>query len=1446
MYLSCIIIGTQNSGYIEVFVSRTGNDSANCGEPNEPCKSVRKALQQVKWSGHIYLDGTGTERHPYNCNPVIRHVQHPGIKVQKSLSIEGIYSIPHISCSGGFQFQNLGQKLDIVLSGIVFQRTPLTFEGCNLIKAFNCSFHDATTALTVHIKNNTSTLLNIHGFSLFKNNTSCVEVFKSHNQNQSLKVNVTDTTFQGNGLFGIRLTKGAITIKSVIRKPSSITNVQISCLRVTYINNYGYFVNLDLPAATTKEVFTEVTLVDNAVSHVMRSSRRGKCSSVKSLYTSRVRKSHIGFTNLSCSHNQCFRCLRMQSDETKVQICNSSFVGQNIPNERGAAISLESKTHATLVLANSTFRGNKAKSGGALFVHSKLGMIEFIMTRVHFTECVATKFGCAVLVGDPKTHLFTNRTATYKLIANLRDVKVQNCFGVKAGSRRKCIVFHFLMFSGNVTVNDSSWTNNLNLIDAALMVGNAGGTTDIAISGCTFVRNSARLPGVVMILAVDKQAGIVIIENTILAGQQYNTNDLLISPKFRTRLINVLFNSSNAIGLAIFSLEKTHIPSTLNIYIYECVFLNNAHDILVHPWDPIKIIFTIRNTIFATKIAKLKDCSIFFSVHPLKKVKSSNAVIELDNVTFESRPSNIFQMLFPGKKSLKIKRSTFKGGICLHKYIPSYNPLYVDVGTGAISVLSNNDKLNRSGCVEKQKNENIHPLWNYDTDIIFEDTTFERNAGLIAGAVYISNGNVTFNRCTFRDNFATKRSGHVYSAYGTGRVNFKDCSISTTMNNLTVNGTVFGKSTFLYSESGGPVKFENTSMVLTIAQGTPFAMVDISSGGYVDMDNRSTIQCSTGSQLLFENNTHFVYEYNEKNGSSCRINVTVLKYSCNLCPPGYYSLQKGVSHGLKVHASIQCLPCPFGASCIETNIAAKPNFWGYPNSDHPPSLSFYACPERYCESPTLNSNEYNSCYGNRSGFLCGKCDPEYSETLFSTACRKRSECSNYMLWIMTILYTTGIAFYLLIKPPVLTFLGRQIVWFRKRESYSVIQELGPVNSHSDSGYLKITFYFYQAAELLIVGSAEDLLHKIPFVLSFVDTFNFHVRSLHRVIDCPLAGLTAVTKELLLSGTVFLTMAELLVIYGLHFAFNKIRRKQKPSSIHYMAAVIELLLLGYERLAETLLKLMHCVSIGSEKRLFIDAELVCWQWWQYILLTYIVVSIVPFIMVLYCGSSKLYNATISPREFLGACMFPLPFLVYWVLKQVLKRDDKSCVNRQSSKDVLEVLHGPFRQPSDKDNGTLHWESVLIGRRFILLTCHSFITNTMFRMVCMTTACVLMLLHHVLKNPYHDPIANKAETSSLLALVMMAVINLTKATLISFGTSIVGPTKPYLEALEWFEVCVLAFVPTLLCILMVFAVCSQLVRLIVSLTKLISRCMRWRTKSLWLTELETPILDTSQAH
>ena len=64
----------------------------------------------------------------------------------------------------------------------------------------------------------------------------------------------------------------------------------------------------------------------------------------------------------------------------------------------------------------------------------------------------------------------------------------------------------------------------------------------------------------------------------------------------------------------------------------------------------------------------------------------------------------------------------------------------------------------------------------------------------------------------------------------------------------------------------------------------------------------------------------------------------------------------------------------------------------------------------------------------------------------------------------------------------------------------------------------------------------------------------------------------------------------------------------------MAVVMEVLLLGYESLAETALKLMNCVSIGSGKWLLIDVNAPCMQRWYYLLLAYIAIFLIPFIIV----------------------------------------------------------------------------------------------------------------------------------------------------------------------------------------------------------------------------------------
>ncbi|PFX12571.1 hypothetical protein AWC38_SpisGene23448 [Stylophora pistillata] len=1212
--------------------------------------------------------------------------------------------------------------------------------------------------------------------------------------------------FSGNGLQK-QLAGGLVTIRSELKHPPHL-HVQLSCMHVTATNNYGYFVNLNLSEAMTSEMYTDIVLINNTVPEP--SSDGKKYGTVNSLVSSLTKTTHATFRNVKCSQSRFLRCIKIQSDESQVEIQNSTFVELQIPNKRGGAIFFNSRVNGSLILYNSTFHRNTAKGGGALFAHSQDGTLQLEITNCSFTECAAETFGCAILVGDQ-----TNRAGCFNLIANFRNIRVHDSYGYQ----NRCDSVSLMLINGKVMIDDSSLRNNSRSTAGTLAVMNTGGNTDLIISGCTFSHNAVNAKEIT-VMAHKSEAGNVTIANCDMISQETGkSRAVYITSNFRTRLFDVVvrsyFYALYISGSDYYILNTSSDAYPFYLSIFNCTFQDNVRAINASSPDPTQVELTIENTIFITKESTSDSFGLHFFILPLKKIHNSKVMVEIDNVTFTSSPCNLLAFLFKGNKHIRIRKSQFTNCFCTNIWV-WYN-LRTDYSvyqfsTGAISVFSVYDSMSSPGCVKDKNHNDTHPTWSYLTHVEFADTLFEGNGGLDAGGVHLCNGHTTFKRCFFKNNFGIEQSGHVYLDYGTGKADFIDCIFNSTAKKVTSNVTTFRRSAFVLSDSNGLIRLRNTTLSSFNPESTLYPVFYISSGSYVYMDDNSAIQCPIGSKLLFDNATHFVYtEYNK---SFCRINVTVLKYSCLRCSLEYYSIIRGTSRGLLLNNAVKCLPCPFGASCVERNIVAKPNFWGHLNrSSVPPSLTFFACPEHYCRKPGPNTNGYNSCSENRTGILCGECIPGYSATLFSTQCRKDEECDNYLFW---------------------------------KESNREDSTVHEVDHHRDNAYIKITFYFYQAAELLMVNSKENLLQKVPCIAAVIAAFNFKLRTLNEGLGCPFPGLTSVTKQLALSGTVLLTMADIALIYFFHCVINMIRCNKRPFIFHYMAVIMEVLLLGYERLAETCLKLITCVSIGSERRLFIDGNVTCMQWWQYLVLAYIAVFIVPFIVVVYLGSSKLHKASITAPEFLAACVLPLPFLFYWFLKKMKKRPGNISVGVQAGdKDVLEVLHGPFRPPKNDDKGTLYWESVLIGRRFILLACHSFITSPMLRMIAMATVCSLIALHHVSKNPFRERMANRAETISLSALLIISIINLSEATLISFGITITGPYGRFLDVMEWFEVGALAVVPISVSVLVMGAIVSQFVRALLFLFGQAGRlCCRYDSALFSRNEQRISLLSTAE--
>jgi len=422
--------------------------------------------------------------------------------------------------------------------------------------------------------------------------------------------------------------------------------------------------------------------------------------------------------------------------------------------------------------------------------------------------------------------------------------------------------------------------------------------------------------------------------------------------------------------------------------------------------------------------------------------------------------------------------------------------------------------------------------------------------------------------------------------------------------------------------------------------------------------------------------------------------------------------------------------------------------------------------------------------------------------------------------LATVIYVVIFAVYFVFKPPIFSELYKQTLWFTNTYTQKLPRE---DEQNHDPGYLKIVFYFYQVTELVMMKSPEKALHLVPFIPPVIAIFNFQVKTLDGSIGCPFPGLNVVTKEMLLCSKFLATLLSIGFIYAFHLAASKSRYISQPSLTLYLTVALETLLFGYERLADTALKLMHYVPIAKDWCLFVDGNIQCWQWWQYLMIAFIVGFINPLLLVLFWGSLMRANDKISVNEFLIACVFPLPCLFAWMNRHFTKTQEQIMLftgNFNHPEEMKKILHGSFRKPSKGDNGTLYWESVLTGRSFILLTIHTFATDPVVRFACLNCACVAILVHHVPVRPFRDHMANVFESLSLLSLVAICTFSLAEANYLSEGTASIGPVQNLLRALQWIEISLLGLVPAAVCILVVLVALSQVLRLLYHCIRLLS--------------------------
>ena len=888
----------------------------------------------------------------------------------------------------------------------------------------------------------------------------------------------------------------------------------------------------------------------------------------------------------------------------------------------------------------------------------------------------------------------------------------------------------------------------------------------------------------------------------------FENAEVRISGGDTMRLINDRFHGNAGAAVSI-----TPSPGG-TVSVENCAFVDN--------WGGLRVLgmknasLDMKNTQFVgnTGDSALVLELLAFSLAFLQNVTIQNNTLQTDS--YREAASVYIRCGLQRNNSVFIDGSTFQRNTNLK------------MGAGAIFIDNSADLMTTQGCKSVYNTSvDAYPRFSYTNQIVFKDAAFEENVGRYTGAVVASNGLVIFTNCTFVNNLAQHRAGHVSVAGGTGGLEIYNCTFRQTQRVArTILGQNFSTSSFLYTNSPGTLVVKGTWMEFH-PLGSP-TLVEIVNGGHVLIDNSSSLVCPVGSEIFVDNYSHLIEVSSATSAdTSCGLDVKVYSVYCSSCAPGYYSLRKGLTKGTTAQRGFQCLPCPFGGNC-SGNIASQPHFWGALEKLDPPTLKFYVCPLGYCAPPqNAAPSVYNGCQGNRSGILCGACAHGYSETLFSSDCRRDADCNDFWFWPAAILYAVVAALFFVTRPPVVPYLMSQIFWFRpatkKREGSDDVNgenSEGTLKSEnadrltSDTGCLKVICYFYQVVGLLLVATTAAHSIRAHFLVALLGVFNFKIRASTEGFGCPFPGITVPLKELFSIFEVFSVVLCIFLLYGARQIWAQVRGLRHPPLAPYLAAATEVIILGYASLATSAFKLltMQRLAPANDLHLFFDGNIMFFQWWQIGLFACVAVYVVPFVGVLFWGAIWLNDNRIAAREFLIACVVPLPVLIYWTLwkRRLASGKHRRIQQMEERIAVMDVLHGPYRIPKYGEKGALYWESVLIGRRLLLINLFAFIQVASLRLLLSTIVCLFYAVHHLLCNPYKDRKVNTMETVSLLTLVILGMMNTVHATLLTGGIRLWGPLNSYLDTLEWIQACILALLPLALTIAVILAILSQVVR------------------------------------
>ena len=407
-------------------------------------------------------------------------------------------------------------------------------------------------------------------------------------------------------------------------------------------------------------------------------------------------------------------------------------------------------------------------------------------------------------------------------------------------------------------------------------------------------------------------------------------------------------------------------------------------------------------------------------------------------------------------------------------------------------------------------------------------------------------------------------------------------------------------------------------------------------------------------------------------------------------------------------SEVHCKVCPPGANCTGP-IKALPNYWGYKESKDD-SVTMIRCPNGYCCTGNDACDGINTCNINRTGNICGQCPNGLSEVLFSTECLSADSCVGAIALlyytICAIIYVAFLASYkdlqkyagTKIKDLYKRIKDQVCLYWKKNDNTNSDEhnekpnekiEVDIKNEKTDTDtqrrreksendgshdknkvkdnksddstkYIQILFFYIQDAVLFKInipgqnypkkGTIEKILSFSPKILTLTYSKVIHT--------CFSYAETPVSKILF---EMFFGIYLIFIIWLLYLILkltSKLLKKTSNIWAKFKSCLLRAFILGmlfsYQNLVMGAFTLVRCVDVANIKVLHIEGDVQCYNWWQYLVMCYIIFFIIPVFLALSHFPHYIKEKYMSVKTFILSCLFPAPVIMYFLIKELRRK------------------------------------------------------------------------------------------------------------------------------------------------------------------------------------------------